>query len=361
MKKTYVTHMDDHVGAFLLACRKISALGVNITRVSYNKAVDSHTIFIEAEGSRQQLAQADEQLAAIGYLRSGGAEKSVVLLEFQLRDVPGGVTDILACIERFGFNISYLSSQENGTDYQLFKMGLFVEDPARIHAFLREARALCPVRVIDYDRAEKTFDNSIFYDSFVSGLCRAMDLPESARPSLLVNANLAMQTLDERGLSPYRTFDSIRRFAELLSQSRGERFLPRVTNCRLTDETALTLIEPPCGSNTAILTHGEDVLFIDSGYACYRPEMLTLFRRLVPNFDARKKTILITHADVVHCGLLPEFDEVLLSAKSAECLRLEAAGQDGYRERVTIATKLPTWMVEKEEDMQRFFDEELAR
>ncbi len=88
-----------------------------------------------------------------------------------------------------------------------------------------------------------------------------------------------------------------------------------MTNCRLTDETALTLIEPPCGSNTAILTHGEDVLFIDSGYACYRPEMLTLFRRLVPNFDARKKTILITHADVDHCGLLPEFDEVLLSAK----------------------------------------------
>lgn len=100
-----------------------------------------------------------------------------------------------------------------------------------------------------------------------------------------------------------------------------------MTNCRLTDETALTLIEPPCGSNTAILTHGEDVLFIDSGYACYRPEMLTLFRRLVPNFDARKKTILITHADVDHCGLLPEFDEVLLSAKSAECLRLEAAGR----------------------------------
>lgn len=35
--------------------------------------------------------------------------------------------------------------------------------------------------------------------------------------------------------------------------------------------------------------------------------------------------------------------------------------QDGYREKVTIATKLPTWLVEKEEDMQRFFDEELER
>ena len=98
MKKTYVTTVPNHIGAFLSASRLLAALDVNITRVSYNKAVDSHTIFIEAEGSRQQLAQADEQLAAIGYLRSGGAEKSVVLLEFQLRDVPGGVTDILACI-----------------------------------------------------------------------------------------------------------------------------------------------------------------------------------------------------------------------------------------------------------------------
>ena len=89
MKKTYVTTVPNHIGAFLSASRLLAALDVNITRVSYNKAVDSHTIFIEAEGSRQQLAQADEQLAAIGYLRSGGAEKSVVLLEFQLRDVPG--------------------------------------------------------------------------------------------------------------------------------------------------------------------------------------------------------------------------------------------------------------------------------
>ena len=77
MKKTYVTTVPNHIGAFLSASRLLAALDVNITRVSYNKAVDSHTIFIEAEGSRQQLAQADEQLAAIGYLRSGGAEKSV--------------------------------------------------------------------------------------------------------------------------------------------------------------------------------------------------------------------------------------------------------------------------------------------
>ena len=35
--------------------------------------------------------------------------------------------------------------------------------------------------------------------------------------------------------------------------------------------------------------------------------------------------------------------------------------KDGYREKCTIATKLPLWLVEKPEDMQRMFDEELER
>ena len=50
MKKTYVTTVPNHIGAFLSASRLLAALDVNITRVSYNKTVDSHTIFIEAEG-----------------------------------------------------------------------------------------------------------------------------------------------------------------------------------------------------------------------------------------------------------------------------------------------------------------------
>ena len=332
MKKTYITTMTNHIGAFLKASECFAALGVNITRVSYNKAVDSHTLFIDAEGSEAQLKAADEQLSNIGYLRTPEGEKGIVLVEFHLRDVPGSVTEVLRLISRYRLNISYISSQENGSDYQAFKMGLFVEDEAVLRAFLSQVEALCPVRVIDYNHSEKVYDNSIFYRSFVSGLMQTLALSEDCRETLLVNSNLVMQLLDDKGLSPYKTFESISRFAELLALSRGDAFSPRITRHQIAEDTQVILIEPPCGSNTAILQSGGETLFIDCGYALYRREMEAIFRRLLPDWDGMKKRVLITHADVDHCGLLPLFDEVLASAKSKECLALEYAGEYGFRE-----------------------------
>ena len=332
MKKTYITTMPNHIGAFLKASECFAALGVNITRVSYNKAVDSHTLFIDAEGSEAQLKAADEQLSNIGYLQTPAGEKGIVLVEFHLRDVPGSVTGVLRLISRYRLNISYISSQENGSDYQAFKMGLFVEDEAVLRAFLSQVEALCPVRVIDYNHSEKVYDNSIFYRSFVSGLMQTLALSENCRETLLVNSNLVMQLLDDKGLSPYKTFESISRFAELLALSRGDAFSPRITRHQIAEDTQVILIEPPCGSNTAILQSGGETLFIDCGYALYRREMEAIFRRLLPDWDGMKKRVLITHADVDHCGLLPLFDEVLASAKSKECLALEYAGEYGFRE-----------------------------
>jgi len=332
MKKTYITTMPNHIGAFLKASQCFAALGINITRVSYNKAVDVHTLFIDAEGSAEQLAEADKMLTGIGYLQTDKSDKSIVLLEFCLRDVPGSVTAVLALINEFNFNISYISSQENGTEYQLFKMGLFVDDADKITEFIARAEQLCRVRVIDYNHSEKVYDNSIFYNSFVSGLIHTLGLREDARDDLLVNANLVMQMLDERGLSPYKTFDSISRFAELLSVCRGSAFAPRITRHSITENTEITVIEPPCGSNTMIIRSGSEVLFIDSGYALYREEMENIFRNIIDNYDGMKKRIFVTHADVDHCGLLPLFDEVIASRHTAECLRAEFESNNGYRE-----------------------------
>ena len=333
MKKTYVTTLPDHIGTFLRAGRIFASLGMNITRCSYNKAVDTNTMFIEAEGSDEQHEQARRQLDAIGYLQDP-QNRNVVLLEFKLQDVPGTVVKVLELIAEYSFNITYISSQEDGSGCQHFKMGLFVDDPDSIQRFTKTASRLCEVRVIEYDHSEKVYDNSIFYDSFVAELTHGMGLGQEARESILVDANLAMQTLDESGLSPHYTFDNISRFSRLLAQSRGENFTPRITREQLTAGTEIMLIEPPCGSNTAIL-RGSDgqYLFIDTGYACYREEMLKIFHELIPDFDKIKKTVLVSHADVDHCGLLDVFDEVLASELSAECLRLEYEGRDGFRER----------------------------
>ena len=333
MKKTYVTSMPDDIGAFLKASRCFSALGINITRVSYNKAVDSHTLFIDAEGTKEQLDKADSELEKIGYLQNNTSKTSVVLIEFCLEDVPGSVTNILSLISDFNFNISYISSQENGTNYQYFKMGLYVEDADKISEFLAEAEKFCKVRVINYNSSEKVYDNSIFYNTYVMGLSQTMGLSDEVSRELLVHVNLAMQTLDEQGLSPYRTFDSISKFSELLGASKGKAFMPRVSNHKITDCTEIILIEPPCGSNTIIIKSNEQILFVDSGYACFNSEMLDVIRRILPNFDEIKKTILVTHADVDHCGLLPIFDEIIASPRTALCLKNEFLGNDGYREK----------------------------
>ena len=285
MKKTYITTMPNHIGAFLKASECFAALGINITRVSYNKAVDSHTLFIDAEGSEDQLRAADDQLTRIGYLQTPENDKGIVLVEFHLKDVPGSVTEVLQIISEYRLNISYISSQENGSAYQAFKMGLFVEDEDVLRAFLSRVETLCPVRVIDYNHSEKIYDNSIFYRSFVSGLMQTLELPENCRDELLVNSNLVMQMLDEKGLSPYKTFESISRFAELLSVCRDGAFSPRITQHRITENSQITLIEPPCGSNTAILQSGGEVLFIDCGYAMYRREMEKIFRQLLPDWE----------------------------------------------------------------------------
>ena len=333
IKKTFVTTMPDHVGAFLRASRCFAALEANITRVSYNKAVDTHTLFIEAEGSEESLQEATEALAAIGYLPSAPTGSTVLLLEFLLRDVPGTITAVLELIQSYDFNISYISSQADGSSYQHFKMGLFVEDKASVSAFLQEASRLCAVRVIDYDKLERSFVNSIFYISFANELAARMKLSEEARNELVIQSNLVMQLLDEHGGSPYKTFEFIAKFSEALARYHEDYFAPRISRHDVAPEVTLTLLEPPCGSNTAILHWQDEYLFVDTGYACYHEEMLDYLRALIPDFDHCKKTALLTHADVDHCGLLDLFSTVYLSQKSRDSLMAEQTPQGGFRER----------------------------
>ena len=335
MKRVFTTMMPDHAGAFIGADRCLSQLGLNITRVSYNKAVDTHLLFIEAEGSEPLLDEAERQLSSLGYLPNSMAIGSVILIEFRLEDHPGALYPVLDLISNFDFNISYISSQEDGSGYQDFKMGLFVDNSRDISEFMRKAAQICPVRILDYDRSEKVLDNTVFYLSFANEITDKMGLGSEDKNRLIVNSNLIMQMLDERNHPPYKTFDYIGQFADCV-KSGGEHYDPRITSLTTALGLPITLIEPPTGSNLCMLECSNTLLAVDCGFACYREQLLAVIRSRYPDFDQRPKALVLTHGDVDHCGCTDLFDTVYLNQKCFDNFRMEQQGSPNLREQNPI-------------------------
>ena len=332
MKRTFTTVMPDKIGAFLAASDIFAGLGLNITRVSYNKAVDAHTLFIEAEGEDASLERAEAELGKIGYLPNASGRSSVIVVEFQLRDVPGTVEPVLKLISEFGFNISYISSQATGADYQYFRMGLFVESGDDMARFLRQASQLCSVRIIDYDPSSIALDNTVFYMSFANNIADKVGMSETDKQRLIIDSNLIMELLTRRNSPPYKTFDYIGKFAEQLIEYRADAYRPRISRHPIGRGLEAVLIEPPCGSNLCVISGSDGILCVDSGFPCYKEESLSCLRGLFPDFDSVHKILLITHADVDHCGLADCFDDVYMSRKCFDNFSRENSGEDNLRE-----------------------------
>ena len=136
MKKTFITNIPDRPGSFLKMVRIISELGLNITRVSYNNAIDTHTLFVEVSGEEKLVAKAYDELKTDGFLFKDD-NANVILMEFKMQDRPGVLLPVLELINQYNFNISYISSQENSTPYQYFRMALYIDDPFKVDEFLK--------------------------------------------------------------------------------------------------------------------------------------------------------------------------------------------------------------------------------
>lgn len=332
MRRGYMTTMPDKSGAFLLASRIILRHGGNITRVSYNKAVDAHVLFVDVEAPDDAQAAIRRELAESGFLE-GGSQAKVVLAEFELEDHPGAVLPILEVLGRYEINISYISSQENGTGTQYFKMGLYIEQPQVIQALLAECSRLCPVRILHYDAGEKALDNTVFYITFAGEMRTLLHLNQEQTNDFLFYSNLVMQHLDDRDEPPRKTFEYITRFAHFVAEHDARRASCRITQRRLTAQVTLTVIEPPCGSNISVLEDADGrLLVIDSGFECYREDTHALLRELFDGFDQRPRELLLTHADCDHTGLHELFSVIHLSRRSLDSFLREARGEPNDRE-----------------------------
>ena len=332
-KKTFVTRMPDQSGAFLRASEIISRHAGNITRVSYNKAVDLHMLFIDVEAQPSQLAQITVELGRIGYLNDHIAPTRVLVVVIRVPDRAGSMLPVLQILSRYDVNISYMNSASTGAPVQDFKMGLLIENPDLIRRLLDEISRLYPIDIVDYDDIGENLDNTVFYIRLASEMRQLLRLSTEQTMEFISESNRIMQTLEEKGENPYKVFEYIRQFAQFISRQRDSAFHADIEVLPVGGVT-LYSIQPPCGSNIYVMDTGGELVLVDTGYAIYAREMLAIFRRLFPGWDSRPKRIFITHADVDHCGLLAVLSgaRILLNQKSADGLRLQREGLPDYRE-----------------------------
>ena len=332
MKKKYVTTMKDQVGAFLRASKIISSAGGNIVRVSYNKSVDVNTLFLDVSGTKEQIDIITDALKINGYIAKEDTTTKVLLLELRLEDKPGTIIPILELINNYNFNISYMNSIENATPHQNFKMGIYIENTEAVSDFLSHLSKLCEVKIIDYDNTEKYLDNTVFYMSFANKVADKLHLDNDLRHKLIVYSNMIMQQLDNQNKPAYKTFEYIGKFADSIAKYKGTNFTCKLYNIALKNDAIMYVVEPACGSNTYVIQKGDKLLFVDTGFACYGVEMNKILEIMIPNYYSLEKELIITHADIDHCGLMDMFPKVYVTKTSYENFVNENNNEPNIRE-----------------------------
>ena len=147
MRRTFVTSMPDEAGAFLKASECFYRLQINIIRVSYNKAIDTNTLFIEVESDEEKLNLAYKELEKLGYITKIDSDSKVILVDFKLDDMTGDLVKMLSLILKYNINISYINTHEISQGVQNYRMALFVEDASKFSAFYSEAKTLFQILV----------------------------------------------------------------------------------------------------------------------------------------------------------------------------------------------------------------------
>jgi len=337
VRKSFVTSMPDKSGAFLRASRIIADHGGNIVRVSYNKAVDLHTLFLDIVAPESELSEIQKELLDIGYINKRITEVRVIEVTIRIPDSPGAVLPVLEILNKHEINISYLNSSSGDEPYQDFKMGLLIEDPQIIKTLLDEISEIYQINIIQCDSNEENLDNTVFYIRLANEMQRLLDLDMEKTMQFITESNRILQVLQAEGEDAHKVFEYIRRFAYFVSSNRGDKFKADIETLRISDEIILYNIQPLCGSNTYVFDTSKELLLLDTGFAIYAEEMANVFHTLWPDFDSRKKRIYITHADVDHCGLLSRLDaEIILNQKSADSLKRQKKGLPDYRENTEL-------------------------
>lgn len=332
MKTSFVLEMPDEPGTFLTACRITAEADVNISRVSYNKAIDIHTIFVDVEGTEEQIQAVSKKFREHGYMLDTKARIETILLECTTADTPGAFVPLLEAVMKRNINISYLSSRQVPEKKITLKIGMMIENAEDMDTCVKELSAISDVRVLNYNTIDHPLDNTIFYLSFANEISRWHPLTPKQADALVADANRVMQNFEGKNESDlHKIFGYICRYAEFLARHKGTGYIPRISK-QVSGDVKLFAIEPPCGSTTYLIDTKEGVIAIDGGYPCYVEDLHKAILSCIPDFDSRKKECILTHMDMDHAGGMILFDRVHMSSRTRDNFVQENEGKPDFRE-----------------------------
>ncbi len=317
--RTFTTKMPDKPGAFMLACKVIMKHNGNIIRVSFNRGVN---LFIEVLATREELNAIDKELSEISYVDYLPKEPTILVMSVRIDDVPGALYPVLQIINKYKVNISYLNSVAENKGFQNFNIGMEVENPDTSKKILDEIAKLYPLDVISYNGNNELLDVTVKYIRLSNIIRKLFSLPDEKVSELIKESKEITKILINHKENPKKVFDEVEKLVNFIAFHKDLNFKPKISKIELTKETDLFVIEPPCGSNTYILKNNDSLLFIDTGLGIYSDEMITELREMLPCFFSMEKTILVTHADVDHCGLLSVIEnaKILMSENTSKLL-----------------------------------------
>jgi len=337
-RKSFVTIMPDKSGTFLLAAGIIASHSGNILRVSYNKAVDLHMLFIDVQAPADKLRKIEEDLLHIGYINDRITETRVIEVSVKIPDKSGAILPVLQVLSKYDINISYMNSYSENKPFQDFKFGLLIENPEIIKTLLDNISAIYPVDIIECESSEENLDNTVFYIRLANKMQELLDLSQEKTMEFISESNRIFQVLQSEGEKAGKVFDYIRRFAYFVSSCRGDNYKTNIQKIQVSDTVTMYSIQPYCGSNTYLLVSTDELVLIDTGYAIYADELLREITKLIPDWASRSKKIYITHADIDHCGLLYTLKdaEIFVNEKSAESFQKQSDQLPDSREQTEL-------------------------
>lgn len=317
IKRTFTTRTPDKPGAFMRACKVIKEQGGNITRVSYKRG--GLNLFIEVEGTKGVLDAIEMGLSEMSYVDFQPKVPTVLVMEVKIPNTPGMLFPVLEIIDRHEVNITYLNSREENRGFQNFNIGMEVKDPTVSKKILDEVSDIYLLNVVSYNGNYDVLDTTVGYIRLANKIQRLFSLDDDKVREFVAECRGVTELLTQREQDPLVVFDRVRQLADFIAYHRDLNFRPRIAQHQLTEETSLYVIEPPCGSNTYVLRNDDSLLFVDSGMGIFSDEMITELRETFPAFFSMQKTMLVTHADADHCGLLSVIDnaEIVVDARTA--------------------------------------------